>query len=359
MEFVTMARDDFSHNTKTLLAKRAGYLCSKPGCRVLTIGPGLESTEGVASVGVAAHITGASSEGPRYDAALSSEQRVAIENGIWLCATHAALIDRDVARFTVQVLHEWKRQHEIYVCNAIGEMQPQTAVARLGGKTISNEAARIAANRPQRWGERLFIQLIRDEIKRSTDRARDLKYNITLDTLRVVEPGALIDALTTSCDDARKILHAFVNLMHDALAEARTQEDPDLIVYVATRIGDIYTKVVDWGLAWNHTKCPWIETKRLLSLLPKVMCNIQATIEGISNELDMLTDLALASDKPNETIKLAVTFTVPGAVLEEIENELNRLHALAIDLNASGQAYEGGDLFADVDARGMAGESER
>ncbi len=66
--------DDFSHETKELLAKRVGHQCANPNCRLPTSGPATDSKKSV-NVGVAAHITAASPGGPRYDSALSTEQR--------------------------------------------------------------------------------------------------------------------------------------------------------------------------------------------------------------------------------------------------------------------------------------------
>lgn len=107
-------RDDFAEKTKRALAARAGWHCSFPGCSRLTIGPSEESAEGVTVVGVAAHISAAAG-GPgsrRYNKDLTSKERSAIENGIWLCGTHSILIDRDEATYTVDVLKNMKREHE-------------------------------------------------------------------------------------------------------------------------------------------------------------------------------------------------------------------------------------------------------
>ncbi len=43
---------------------------------------------------------------------MSSEGRQHIDNAIWLCATHARLIDRDEAIYTIDRLHQMKRDHE-------------------------------------------------------------------------------------------------------------------------------------------------------------------------------------------------------------------------------------------------------
>ena len=67
-------RDDFTLQTKDLLAKRVGYRCSNPGCRQATSGPRSDPEKSI-NVGFAAHISAAASGGPRYDEALSPEQR--------------------------------------------------------------------------------------------------------------------------------------------------------------------------------------------------------------------------------------------------------------------------------------------
>jgi len=105
-------RDDFLSKTKSALAARANYRCSFPGCDVITCGPSSESPSAVTNIGVAAHICAAAVGGRRYDNKMSKEQRGDIENGIWLCQTHATMIDRDDKTFTPEVLLEMKKMHE-------------------------------------------------------------------------------------------------------------------------------------------------------------------------------------------------------------------------------------------------------
>ena len=104
-------RDDFTGATKDLLAQRVGYRCSNPNCRILTAGPG-DAPTGTSIIGVAAHVTAAAVGGPRFDSALSADERRAPENGIWLCQVHAKLIDDAPARFTADLLRTWKRHSE-------------------------------------------------------------------------------------------------------------------------------------------------------------------------------------------------------------------------------------------------------
>lgn len=108
-------RDDFSHATLSLLAQRSGYICAYPDCRQLTIGPSDDRKSGVTMVGVGAHITAASSRGPRYDANLTAEERVSEANGIWMCQLHGKQIDDNASRHTADDLKRWKAQHEQWV----------------------------------------------------------------------------------------------------------------------------------------------------------------------------------------------------------------------------------------------------
>lgn len=114
LEKSEMARDaDFSEPTKKILAQRAGYRCSFPGCGKTTIGPG-KSADTVEKTGVAAHIFSASSDiGPRGTGGLSEDDRKKPENGVWMCHTHSTLIDQKSGeRYPEPELQRWKALHE-------------------------------------------------------------------------------------------------------------------------------------------------------------------------------------------------------------------------------------------------------
>lgn len=110
-------RDDFSAKTIDTLAKRVAYICSRPECGRLTIGPSQDQNDKATTIGVAAHITAAAEQGPRYDGRLTAEQRSSIDNGIWLCANCSVLIDKQPATFTIEVLKGWKNEAEKRTCN--------------------------------------------------------------------------------------------------------------------------------------------------------------------------------------------------------------------------------------------------
>ncbi|NEV01356.1 NACHT domain-containing protein [Bradyrhizobium uaiense] len=104
-------RDDFKKDTVLQIAKRAGWLCSFPTCRTPTVGATSDG-EGEINIGTAAHICAAAPGGPRYDAAMTPEERSSAKNGIWMCRDHGKAIDSPDPQFTVALLREWKRQAE-------------------------------------------------------------------------------------------------------------------------------------------------------------------------------------------------------------------------------------------------------
>lgn len=106
-------RDEFKRAVVRELELAAGAMCCAPFCRISTTGG-----PSVIRIGEAAHITAAARSGPRYDETLSPEERTAPANGIWLCKNHARLIDVEVARYSPELLLEWKR---------IGEATPLTS----------------------------------------------------------------------------------------------------------------------------------------------------------------------------------------------------------------------------------------
>jgi hypothetical protein len=101
-------RDDFTDATKNKLGKQVSWNCSRPGCVAPTTAATADGN-GVIMIGRAAHITAAASGGPRYDFRLTPAERKSVNNGIWLCATCANLIDADESAFSEEQIREWKR----------------------------------------------------------------------------------------------------------------------------------------------------------------------------------------------------------------------------------------------------------
>lgn len=131
-------RDDFDRSTIAAVAKRSAFQCAI--CSAFTVGASAEAPNAVINVGVAAHIAAASPRGSRYDSSMTPKQRSSIENAIWLCQTHAKLIDDDCVEWTSERLHCIKRDHERSVRRLIG-IPRKVASSQLAAPSIAREYA--------------------------------------------------------------------------------------------------------------------------------------------------------------------------------------------------------------------------
>lgn len=117
-----MARADFSQITKDVIAKRAAYRCSFPGCNATLIGPGYESGT-IDNIGECAHIYAASGRGPRCQHNLTDADLVKPENGIFLCRKHHSLIDKSQGKkYPSETLMLYKQMHEHKIAEELGHI---------------------------------------------------------------------------------------------------------------------------------------------------------------------------------------------------------------------------------------------
>lgn len=114
-------RHDFDKPTKLLLQHMAAGVCSNPDCLSYTIGANLVRNN-YAGNGIAAHIC-AAAPGPgaaRYNKNQTKLERSSYKNGIWLCGSCSIIIDRDEARYSVDLLNEWKLKAEKRSMSMVG-----------------------------------------------------------------------------------------------------------------------------------------------------------------------------------------------------------------------------------------------
>jgi hypothetical protein len=334
-------RDNFTMRVKATLARRAGYLCSRPSCRAITVGPSRESLEAVATVGVAAHISAAASGGPRF-VEMPPRQRSSASNGIWLCATDATLIDRDEVQYTIDVLQRWKAIHEAYVEANIGHVRVQRAEVKIAGRVISHEAARIAVERLPGWQIRLFAQLLRDEISAAEHRARDLRLGLVLSGIRAVEPEQLFTLKNSSLSDVEALADAAPTLLGTGFAEAVAANngagDLEALGYVAIRLGDVYRAILDWSLEWVATRCSWPEARRLIELMPRVMEDGLNQIASYPSIVDAALDAAIVEGPIARPREVVLRMTISPTVTDAIRAEIRRLVELRPDLAGNARA---------------------
>ena len=133
-------RDDFPAPVRRTIERRAGHACSI--CRISTTGANADGS-GEITIGTAAHICAASPNGPRYDANMSSAERSAAGNGIWLCRNHGDEVDDDANHYTVEALRRLKREAEQASWRRVSGRMPIAAIGSSFGDDELREAARV------------------------------------------------------------------------------------------------------------------------------------------------------------------------------------------------------------------------
>lgn len=176
-------RDDFTPKTKLQIAKRAGWLCSDPGCRRPTVGAASDG-EGEIMLGEACHICAAAPGGPRFDVGMSEAERRSAKNGVWMCRLHGTSVDSDDPKFTVELLRAWKKQAEEHSHRSV----------------LYNEAARPAQVSTGELAQRLYAAAAADvDVFRRSKRWPSTAVALTVQMAeldRTVQTSALARALS-------------------------------------------------------------------------------------------------------------------------------------------------------------------
>lgn len=203
---------EFSQKIVDILAKRAAQTCSNPQCRRPTSGPHSEKDKSVI-VGKAAHIKGQRPGSARYDATMTDEQRGDISNGIWLCGVCHDAVDKDEAKYTVEVLQAWRREHENEVNKAIlsslGLRHETPITATVKADVLEDENIKKAI---QAWGK--------GDIINAFQYSQDAYYTSSGE----VKLQAIVNMILLSHDQLQRASY-YISLCNEGIALADSLSD--------------------------------------------------------------------------------------------------------------------------------------
>ena len=100
--------------TRKALWGKSGNKCSFPDCKQDLVMNESE-TDGLSVIGEEAHIVARKEKGPRGKSELPKEQRDEYNNLILLCSIHHKRIDDQENIYTIDLLHQYKKEHENWV----------------------------------------------------------------------------------------------------------------------------------------------------------------------------------------------------------------------------------------------------
>lgn len=157
------------------LRARVGARCSS--CDAPTSGPSAADARQSTSVGEAAHICAALPGGPRYDAAMSDEQRREIDNAIWLCRICHKKVDADPVAYPSAMLRQMRAEAQARAAQTLGVPPPSD-------QTIPILRAMLGAPAPGLTHRAIghVIQAVNDNL-----RALDPRFSIETSYQRGVE----------------------------------------------------------------------------------------------------------------------------------------------------------------------------
>jgi hypothetical protein len=113
-----------------LLWGLAAARCAHPECRKPLIKEAT-SLDREAIIGKIAHINSISPNGPRHDPTKSVDYLNSYDNLLLLCGNHHDEVDPQESTFTVDVLHQWKANHEAWVFSRLEQAVPVIGFAEL------------------------------------------------------------------------------------------------------------------------------------------------------------------------------------------------------------------------------------
>lgn len=305
----------FKQPVIALLAKRAGYQCSNPACNALTSGPS-EEPSGSVNVGMAAHIYGANPGSARYDESMSSVDRSAVANGIWLCANCHKLVDDDPEKYPSALLFEWEIDHR----RLIGERVGKTAAAArekfearhlesLG--RLSYLAERLVLEKDRFWEYLLIAEVMRFELAPIAHRWDALKRGLYIRACSRIPKAEGFAWVTDRSHEMSQIISAFSGLTNDELARGWGQKgvpgDEVIIIATARLFAELAARTLEW------------EEKVRFALVHETFEEVRKLFDGIAGPLieqiaripEFLTrSVAGASEGDQFLLELAVALPI-------------------------------------------------
>ncbi|MGA9351759.1 MAG: DUF4062 domain-containing protein [Anaerolineae bacterium] len=195
--------------------------------------------------------------------------------------------------------------------------------------SLKGPALRLVIERPAGWEYLLLSQVLSDELALAKNLKRDYEYDIALGTGDDFDLQGLISwtqrKLRQLASNAASINQIFGQVLQDALGPPGVPGNPELIVYVAQKLAEVYKTAILWSLEIRRVHVEE-ELRNLVRIVSRMPANMIREIEEYSERIFREMREALATPaKPGEvrTLEFILKLTMPGN--EEFEEELNRL----------------------------------
>ncbi|WP_074268433.1 HNH endonuclease [Paraburkholderia phenazinium] len=319
--------DRFKQSVIATLAKRAANRCSNPACGAITSGPTDDPNDAV-NVGEAAHIYGANLGSARYVADMTSAERSAITNAIWLCGNCHKLVDDDPNRHPAGLLFEWQRAHERWTAEQLGktaadirQRYEKRHLEEFG--RLSYLAERIILEKGKHWEFRLTIEMLRYEMEPILKRWSALQRGLYIKPTVRIEDSEFTSWLLGLMHECLQITAAFTALInsefHFAWGEVGVAGSDTEIVTICRLFAELCASTLA------------LEERVRFSRVNEAFSEIHGLMRGVGSGIfdqarklpEFLTNV-LEQDPKGGTYELNLVLTLPDHFEENIQAALER-----------------------------------
>ncbi|CAE6946358.1 hypothetical protein R69608_05543 [Paraburkholderia nemoris] len=269
------SEDRFSKLVVATLSKRSANRCANPDCGAVTSGP-TDDPNGAVNVGEAAHIYGANPGSARYDPEMTSAERSAITNAIWLCGNCHKLIDDDPLRYPAGLMFEWQRAHENRMSELVGKASAEIRhryearhLEEFGRLSYLGE--RIILEKGRFWEHRLTAEMLRFEMSPILRRWSALARGLYIKPTTRIESSEFTSWLSERMQELEQLAAAFSTLVNSEFG--RAWGEPGVagsdveIVAVCRLVAEMCASALAWeeSVRFSRVNEPFSEVHALLS----------------------------------------------------------------------------------------------
>lgn len=326
---------DFNKITVETLAKRAGYKCSNPDCRVNTIGPNSDPEKST-KIGEAAHIFGARIGSKRFNNNMTDYARSEITNSIWLCRNCHKLIDSDDLRYSTNILFAWREKHEEFISSSLGNNTDQILLKEQifilkDFDEYPPLIKRIIIDKPFGWEYRLTAELMRFLNKPLFRKLDDLKEGLYLKPLESIKSDQASEWIGEKITELRRMLVPAAGLL-DRLTKSwgKPGEPGDLneIHHITKLIKAYLEYIIDFEERIRFVNVP-PKYERAVNLLQDLIGSQITKLSSIPADLDeivLFTENLPKENTQQKEIKKVIVFEVPEYWDREFSRELAKIY---------------------------------
>lgn len=197
---------------------------------------------------------------------------------------------------------------------------------------LDGEVYRLAVDKPAHWEYSLFACLLRGQVQSAQHLKWDAQYGIvTSSVIQCNDIQSLLDLLSSKMTDLTRISESIVKLLNHGFVAACGPPgvigDAEHIVYVTSRLGELYRSCLQWGIDFVRIEAP-VECATLVSITSGFNRDLVTTVERIADDFaNHLADALARLQAGEDNVSINLQFSIGSPPADAFIRELNRVAA--------------------------------